>query len=299
MTGHKGVSSIFLFVFSNDDAGSGDVGMFYELLNFLRRHNVRGNFFVVPTPGGKPMTDEWRQALGLAIDDGHMLEMHGLTHSSPAGCEFGITPPFVLDVMKDGRKTVQERRAEIEKELTVVKIGERLKKGLDAFKRSLNVIPKGFRSPCLAVHENMFLALKGNGFVFDSSIAINTGGWRYISKHQGLKYLNREYVDLDGWAKGIPAKPYMHGCGLVEVPILSEYTWYLRERDVERQLDVALDDLDRVRKAKGVFVALSHYYAMTGEYSAGLKVYEKLFNLAKQKGAEFVTMEEAVKQVPP
>ena len=61
----------------------------------------------------------------------------------------------------------------------------------------------------------------------------------------------------------------------------------------------SIDDMERVRKAKGVFVALSHYYAMTGEYSAGLKVYEKLFNHAKQKGAEFVTMEEALKQMPP
>jgi len=290
---------IFLFVFSNDDAGSGDVGRFLELLTFLRGHGVCGNFFVVPMPEGKPMTDEWRRALGLALDDGHMLEMHGLTHNSPAGCEFGITPPFVLDVMKDGRKTVRDRRAQIEEELTVVKIGERLRKGLDALKRSLGIVAKGFRSPCLAVHDNMFLALKGNGFVFDSSIAIDTGGWRYISKHQGLKYLNREYAELNGWEEGIRPKPYLHGCGLVEIPILSEYTWYLHENDIRRQLDVAIDDFERVCKAKGIFVALSHYYAMTGEYSAGLMVYEKLFNLAKQKGAEFVTMEEALKRMKP
>jgi len=272
------------------------VGRFYELLKFLRCQNVRGNFFTVPTPGGIPISDEWIRALGLAMDDGHKLEMHGLTHGAPAGCEFGITPPFVLDVMKGGTKTVREGRADIEGELTVAKIGEKLKKGLEAFKRSLNVIPEGFRSPCLAVHENMFIALEENQFGFDSSIAINTGGWRYISKHQGLKYLNRRYADLDGWAEGISPKPYSHECGLIEVPILSEYTWFLREKDVRRQLGVAIDDLNRVRKVQGVFVALSHFYAMTGEYSAGLKVYEKLFNYAKQRGAEFVTMEEALKQ---
>jgi len=249
---------------------------------------------VVPIPGGKLITDEWRRALGVAIDYGHKLEMHGLSHDSPAGCEFGITPHFVLDVMKDGRKIIRESRGEIEKELTVVKIGEKLKKGLKAFKSSLGVIPKGFRSPCLAVHENMFVALKENGFLFDSSVAINTGGWRYIAKHQGLKYLNREYADLEGWAKGIPAKPFIHGCGLVEVPILSEYTWFLHKKDIKRQTDIALKDLNRTFKAGGVFVALSHFYALTGDYSAGLKVYEKIFNLARQKGAEFVTMEEAV-----
>lgn len=262
----------------------------------MRDKNVRGNFFTVPTPGGKPISGEWIRALGLAMDDGHKLEMHGLTHSAPAGCEFGITPPFVLDVMKDGRKIVRERRTEIEKELTVSNINEKLKKGLDILKRTLNIVPKGFRSPCLAVHENMFTALKENDFEFDSSIAINTGGWRYISKHQGLKYLKREYADLGGWAKGIKPKPYLQGCGLVEVPILSEYTWFLREEDVRRQLDIALDDLNRVHRAQGVFVVLSHFYALTGDYSAGLKVYDKLFDYARRKGAEFVTMEETVKK---
>jgi len=249
---------------------------------------------VVPIPGGKLITGEWRRALGVAIDDGHKLEMHGLSHSSPAGCEFGITPPFVLDVMKDGRKIIRKSKAEIEKELTAVKIGEKLKRGLEAFKGSLGVMPKGFRSPCLAVHKNMFVALKENGFSFDSSIAINTGGWRYMAKHQGLKYLNRDYADLEGWAKGIPAKPFIHGCGLVEVPILSEYTWFLRENDVKRQVDIAIKDLDRVFRARGVFVALSHFYALTGEFAAGLKVYEKIFNFARKKGIEFVTMEEAI-----
>jgi len=234
----------------------------------------------------------------MAIDDGHKLEMHGLSHNSPAGCEFGITPSYVLDVMKGGRKTIRDGRAEIEKKLTIVKIGEKLKKGLEAFKSSLGVIPMGFRSPCLAIHENMFVALKENGFSFDSSIAINKGGWRYIAKQQGLKYLNRDYADLRGWSEGIPAKLFLHRCGLVEVPILSEYTWFLHEKDVKRQVDIALGDLDRVCKARGVFVALSHFYAMTGNYSAGLKVYEKIFNMARQKGAEFVTIEEVVNRPP-
>jgi hypothetical protein len=249
-------------------------------------------------PGGQPISEEWMQALGLAMDDGHKLEMHGLTHDAPAGCEFGVTPPFVLDVMKDGRKIVRERGAEIEGELTIEKIDERLKRGLEAFRRSLNVEPKGFRSPCLAVHENMFLALKENGFGFDSSIAIDTGGWRYISKLQGLKYLKRGYADLRGWSKGIAPKPYLHRCGLVEVPIMSEYTWFLHERDVGRQLGLALDDLKRACKVQGAFVALSHFYALTGEYSAGLKLYEKLFHQARQRGAQFVTMEEAMKYHP-
>jgi len=287
-----------LFIFSNDDAGSGEVERFRELLKFLRDQDVRATFFTVPTPRSKPIPEEWTHALGSAIDDGHELEMHGLNHSAPAGCEFGITPDFVLDIMKDGKKIVQERREEIEKELTVEKITQKLEKGVVIFKRTLNMVPRGFRSPCTAVHKNMFIALEKTGFHFDSSLVVNTAGWRFISKYQGLKYLDQDYTDILGWEKAIPTKPYVHESGIVEVPIISEYTWFLSEKDVERQIDMALNDLNRVYEAKGIFVALSHFYAMTGEYSAGLKVYKKLFSNARKKGAEFVTMREAVRRIP-
>lgn len=288
----------FQFVFSNDDAGSGDVQRFRELLKFLRDHDVRGTFFAVPTPRGEPISQEWIRVLSSAMDDGHEIEMHGLTHRGLAGCEFGITPDFVLDIMKDGRKIVQENRREIENELTVEKISEKIRNGVDTFKKALNVAPEGFRSPCVAVHKNMFMALKRNDFRFDSSIVINTGGWRYISKHQGLRYLDRDYADLRGWEEGIPTRPYVHESGIVEVPIMSEYTWLITEKNIERQLNLAMNDLNRVSAAQGTFVALSHFYAMTGEYAAGLKLYERLFQEARRKDAEFVTMKEAVKQAP-
>ena len=36
------------FIFTNDDAGSGDVRLFHELLDFLRDEGVPGTFYVVP-----------------------------------------------------------------------------------------------------------------------------------------------------------------------------------------------------------------------------------------------------------
>jgi hypothetical protein len=71
----------------------------------------------------------------------------------------------------------------------------------------------------------------------------------------------------------------------------SEYTWYLTEIDIERHYQLAKSDFDRARQAGNPFVALSHYYAMTGKWSAGLRVYEQLFAYARELGkVRFVTL---------
>jgi hypothetical protein len=68
------------------------------------------------------------------------------------------------------------------------------------------------------------------------------------------------------------------------VPILSEYTWLLEPADLERQFDLLWRDYERARATSGVFVALSHYYAMTGPYATGLRVYERAFAHARELG---------------
>ena len=46
-----------------------------------------------------------------------------------------------------------------------------------------------------------------------------------------------------------------------------------------------------------MFVALSHYYAMTGEYAAGLEVYRRLFAYARELGdVRFCTVSELLAQ---
>ena len=58
----------FSFVFTDDDAGSGDVNLFHELLDFLRQRQVRGTFFAVPCSQGQPLDErpEWIKALHRA-----------------------------------------------------------------------------------------------------------------------------------------------------------------------------------------------------------------------------------------
>ena len=52
-------------------------------------------------------------------------------------------------------------------------------------------------------------------------------------------------------------------------------------------------DFDRVRVEGGAFVVLSHYYAMTGQWSTGLEVYRRLFAHARETDeVRFVTLDQ-------
>jgi hypothetical protein len=75
----------------------------------------------------------------------------------------------------------------------------------------------------------------------------------------------------------------------------SEYTWYLTANDIDRHLALALADFDRTVAAGGAFVVLSHYFAMTGRWAAGLELYRRLFAHARATAdVRFVTLNQLV-----
>ena len=109
----------------------------------------------------------------------------------------------------------------------------------------------------------------------------------------GWRYINGDYQVGEPWQEDVPPHPYPYKAGLIEVPMLSEYTWLLGPEDLERQFDLLRRDFGRVRDASGVFVALSHYYAMTGLHATGLRVYERIFAYARELGdVRFCTVEQ-------
>lgn len=263
------------FVLSVDDAATKNFSNcldFTQLLDFLKKYQVQATIFVVPNETGIPLykKKDWVKVLQRAKDDGHDLELHGYEHNA---FEFGIPPDFILAYEHEISQKLKKEREKIETNLTVGKIEERLNKGLEIFEKTLGFRPTGFRSPYLSIHKNLFIALKNCGFVFDSSIAINPKGWYYIRK---------DYQTEVNWFN-IKPKPFQHPSGILEIPLMTEYTWYLKEEDIERQFNLAKEDLDRVEERNGVLVALSHISPMSGKYSAGLKFYEKLFFYIREK----------------
>jgi peptidoglycan/xylan/chitin deacetylase (PgdA/CDA1 family) len=281
-----------LFCLTNDDAGSQQPERFAELLDFLAEERVPATFFVVPAAGGVPLGEkpEWVDLLRRARDEGHELQHHGYAHGV---FEFGVPPSFMLDIIPEARARWQREPDAVRAGHTLEILRDKLARGVEILTPLLGHGPQGFRSGCLAVSEAMEHALVEQGFRWSSNWVVNPTGWRYI---------NGDYDAGELWGVDVPPRPFrrsvaalsgaaplpgaaaLPGAGLVEVPILSEYTWLLGPGDVERHYDLARRDYDRVRRAAGVFVALSHYYAMTGEYAAGLDVYRRLFAYARDIG---------------
>lgn len=273
------------FVFTNDDAGSQEPALFGELLDFLEAEEVPATFFVVPYSEEQALDTnaEWMPLIERALAAGHDLEHHAYTHAS---CfEFGVPPYFMLDIMPESRDKYIEEPTHFTQHHGYGTLREKLEQGREILTRAFGYTPRGFRSPCLSACDNLYQALSDMEFAFCSNEVINPLGWRYI---------NRDYETGEGWHSDLPHHPYARRPGLTEVPMHSEYTWYLEEGDVERHFQLAKADLDRAIAEGNAFVTLSHYFAMTGQWTTGLQVYARLFAYARERGVRFMTMRDLV-----
>jgi len=275
-----------LFAFTNDDPGMQQPELFAELLDFLDEQKVPGTFFVVPNAGQQPLDAKpaWVALLKRALASGHELAHHGYTHETPF--EFGVPPGFMLDIIPDAKARWQNEPASLEPWHTAATLRNKLEVGREIFQRTLGFTPTGFRSPCLGMCETTYQTLADMGFQWSSNQVINPMGWRYI---------NRDYAAGEPWTPGLTPHPHRHPAGITEIPMHSEYTWYLETGDIDRHFELARADFDRACQQGEPFVVLSHYYAMTGQWATGLQVYDRLFAYARGVGeVRFVTLSELV-----
>jgi peptidoglycan/xylan/chitin deacetylase (PgdA/CDA1 family) len=275
------------FVFTNDDAGMQQPELYAELLDFLDEQQAPATFFVVPRAGDIPLDErpEWVSLLHRALAAGHDLQHHGYHHSS---CfEFGIPPGFMLDILPiDVQAAYAQTPEQFTRHHGYEQLRDKLLEGRAILSRIFGYVPRGFRAPCLAMCENSYRALHDLEFQWSSNQVVNPMGWRYI---------NRDYDAGEPWAPDVPPHPFAYQGWVTEAPMHSEYTWYLEEGDVDRHFALARDDFDRTVAQGGDFVVLSHYYAMTGEWRAGLRVYARLFEHARSQGdVRFMTLSQLV-----
>ncbi|MFH2068895.1 MAG: DUF2334 domain-containing protein [Candidatus Omnitrophota bacterium] len=277
------------FAFTVDDVALKDfssVEDLRELLGFLKKEGVPATFFVVPFNQDIPLyqREDWVAALKDAALAGHELQLHGYRHEA---FEWGIPPEFILAYEDRERRRLQEERAEIEKGFSPDVLTAKLEKGIAIFTRVAGHRPIGFRAPYGSTHPNLFTALVKCGFQYDSSLIINPKGWKYIVK---------DYTPGMIWDKNITPRPFKHQAGLIEIPIMAEYTWFLKEADVERHYQLIREDFDKAAETGGVMASVCHVTPVTGVNSAGLKVYEKLFRYAREQGnVTFSTLGECLK----
>ena len=293
---------------TGDDPGSGDLDLFRRYVAFFREHGVRLTLFVVPQGRGRPLYEDepWVAALKAARDEGHDLQLHGLTHES---FEFGFPPEFMLARSPRVRR-IMEDPAQVERiraGLTVGALRDRLERGIEIFRRALGADPIGFRAPVLMVCDEMFEALAQVGLGYDSSMALSPRGWHHITQRFDSTIEETWDITLE-WG------PFRYKSGVVEVPLASEYSAHAAWDEVERRAALMAEEYDRFSERGGVFAPLTHFHSMFGHMSyrrafdevdvtmelRGAEIYRRFFEHVRRRGnATFRTLTEAYRHHPP
>jgi peptidoglycan/xylan/chitin deacetylase (PgdA/CDA1 family) len=263
------------FVWSIDDAGAGGNDMSLRRpCRFLESRGLRATWFAIPKPNGSSLTPAWREALVEARDAGHDLQLHGLTHEDcfefgpPAWPATAISPSYVTEF--------ERRRDELTPRYTRENLRGRIEQGLEIFERELGVRPTVFRAPCGAISRPMFEALAQVGIAYHTCAYISASGYEHLPHRSGLL--------TQDWTDAIPHRPFRWYSGIIEVPILNEYTWrgaWQREEDF---IALAKQDLDRITAQSPVTVILMHTHGIADNYDYAFRLIDAVLEHLDERG---------------
>ena len=274
------------FVWSIDDAGVGDsynVASLRRTCEFFDTRGLKSTWFVVPKPMGKPLSAEWKTVLLEARDNGHDLQLHGLTHEDcyefgpPAWPAIGISPTM--------QPEFERRRAELMPRYTVANLRARLEEGLAIFQHEFGFRPTVFRAPCGAISKPFFAALEAVGIRYHTVMYISGSGYEHLPHKSGV--LAQQWVDT------IPHHPYHWYNDIIEVPILNEYTWRGAGKRSEEFIELARQDVARISQESPIAVLLMHTHGIADDYEHAFRLIDGVIEaVGKQPGNAFATLGE-------
>jgi peptidoglycan/xylan/chitin deacetylase (PgdA/CDA1 family) len=221
-----------------------------RVLDLCAELQARATFFVVPIADAVPLTKRpgYVALLRRALAEGHEVAQHGLEHDR---FEVGIPPAMVLSLPHEepARERLARERGRIEEALSVEGIRKRLALGRRTLEEALGTAIVGFRAPCLQVCPNLFLALAEEGYRYDSSFPLQEAGWDLI---QGNLTVSRNPITYADYVA------CQQGPRLLELPMTTDYTWYLTEDHYSASWAMAQQDLCDCLREDIPFVPLTH-----------------------------------------
>ncbi len=264
------------FVVTVDDPGGliQDLDIFERARRFFDQECVPATFYVVPRGEGGWLLDEqpeWLAALHGAERDGHNCQLHGLDHKD---CEFGPYPDMIVRL---GGADVTERQrrdaASFGHLWSHDQFVDRLTTARGIFERAFGRLPQSVRTGALSQLPALYDAMAEVGFRYTSNAVTDPRGWTYIIE---------QYDDPGDWDPAVPAGPYQYTDRLVNLPIISEYAWYLTEAKIPRHLALAVEDLGRVYEVGGVFLFVCHVQCVGAEDGLSQELLRQFFAIARQ-----------------
>ena len=280
------------FIATVDDAGGliQDLTQFRRALDFFDGEAVPATFFAVPRGAGDWEMDrqpEWLALAHAARDRGHDFQLHGLDHGT---CEFGPYPAFVRALSREdpGPLLVQDREQYghlWRRDLFV----EKLETAIGIFERAFGRRPDAFRGGALSQSPELHQALSDVGIRYVSNKVVDPRGWKYILE---------EYDNPGDWDPEVPPAPYWLTPEIINLPMISEYAWYLTPEKIDPHLALAIEDLGRVYDAGGVFILICHVQCVGAEDSYARDLLHRLLTAARDDfGVTFGTIRELVADI--
>ncbi len=267
------------FLVTVDDAGGliQDLDMLRRALDFFDSESMPATFFTVPQgEGGWRMDEqpEWLSLMRPALERGHDAQLHGLDHGSH---EFG---PYMWFIYGMGTNDPESkiREAEISHGhlwLTDLFV-ERLTLAQSIFSNAFGRAPLCFRGGALTHSPELYEALGQLGIRYVSNNVTDIRGWRYIAG---------EYDTKIDWDAAVPPRPYTLVPGITDLPIMSEYAWYLTPEKIEPHLALAMDDLQRVHgEGQGaMFLLVCHVQCVGDEEGLSRQLLSRFFAQARDQ----------------
>ena len=273
------------FLVTVDDPGGliQDLAAFDRVRRFFDAEDVPASFMVVPRGGGDhwllDRQADWLTALHGAERDGHDCQLHGLDH---AECEFGPHPDMIVALGKDDTAARQRAYAEAFGHLWNPEMHlDKLNTALGIFERAFDRRPLVLRTGALSQTPELYDAVADVGLHYVSNHITDPRGWTYIIE---------QYDNPGDWDPAVPPGPYHLTNRVIDLPIISEYAWYLTEEKIARHLALAADDLRRVFASGGVFVLVCHVQCVGAEDGLSQKLLHQLLDLARSEyQPEFLT----------
>lgn len=257
-----------LFSFSIDDAGMGDPEAMRRPCRYFEKAGVRATWFVVPRGGGKPMTDEWMRTVREAREAGQDIQLHGLTH---ADCfEFG-PPNWPATALSPGfQREFDGRRKALLPRYTRENLRGWIEEGREIFAQDLGVTPTLFRAPCGAISKAMFAALAEAGIRYHTCQYLSATGYHHL---RGAPIVHE-------WADVALPRPYRWYSGVIEVPILNEYTWRGASAHEAAYRAVATADIEKVKTLSPVATILMHTHGIASDYDYAFRMIDHVIEQA-------------------
>lgn len=284
----SGTNSARRFVVTVDDPGGliQDLQVFDRVRRFFDSCDVPASFMIVPRGEGGWELDrqpEWLEALHAAERDGHDCQLHGLDHKD---CEFGPYHEIVrwLDGDPDGdlQRSTEQFGHLWSREI----FADKLRTGIGIFERAFGRRPLVLRTGALSQTPDLYGAMTDVGLKYTSNLVTDRRGWAYIVEH---------YDDPGDWDPDVPPHPYWLTDDVINLPMASEYAWYLTEEKIERHLALAVDDLQRIYAQEGVFILICHVQCVGAEDGLSQKLLGRLLSIGRDEyNVQFQTLTQLV-----